>query len=110
VTNAQQAFIQETSPLAESSVAHAVTSSETNAASTNSSADLSESVAASPPKRKRGRPTNVPEGITPKKITYYLKNPALEKPLKRLSVETERDLSDLTTEALEDLLKKYGFL
>lgn len=60
-------------------------------------------------KRKRGRPTNVPEGIKPKKITYYLKNPTLEKQLKRLSVETERDLSDLTTEALEDLLKKYGF-
>ncbi|MFN3425987.1 MAG: tetratricopeptide repeat protein [Candidatus Thermochlorobacter sp.] len=68
-----------------------------------------ESTATPALKRKRGRPTNVPAGIKPKKITYYLKNPTLEKQLKRLSVETERDLSDLTTEALEDLLKKYGF-
>jgi hypothetical protein len=85
-------------------------SPETSAASTDGSASLPVSPSTPAPKRKRGRPTTVPEGITPKKITYYLKNPALEKQLKRLSVETERDLSDLTTEALEDLLKKYGFL
>jgi len=44
---------------------------------------------------------------TIKKATYYIKKPALIKELKLLSVERERDLSDLVTEAIEDLIKKY---
>lgn len=44
---------------------------------------------------------------TIKKATYYIKKPALIKELKLLSVEKERDLSDLVTEAIEDLIKKY---
>ena len=42
-----------------------------------------------------------------KKVTYYIKDPALVKKLKLLGVEKERDLSSLVTEAIEDLLKKY---
>ena len=42
-----------------------------------------------------------------KKATYYIKKPTLIKELKLLSVESERDLSDLVTEAIEDLIKKY---
>ena len=42
-----------------------------------------------------------------KKATYYIKKPNLIKELKLLSVEKERDLSDLVTEAIEDLIKKY---
>lgn len=44
---------------------------------------------------------------TIKKATYYIKKPALIKELKLLSVEKERDLSGLVTEAIEDLIKKY---
>ena len=44
---------------------------------------------------------------TIKKATYYIKKPALIKELKLLSVEKERDLSDLVTEAIGDLIKKY---
>jgi hypothetical protein len=42
-----------------------------------------------------------------KKVTYYIKNPALVKKLKLLGVEKERDLSSLVTEAIEDLIIKY---
>jgi len=42
-----------------------------------------------------------------KKVTYYIKNPALVKKLKLLAIEKERDLSSLVTEAIEDLIKKY---
>jgi len=42
-----------------------------------------------------------------KKVTYYIKNPALIKKLKHLGIEKERDLSSLVTEAIEDLIKKY---
>ena len=42
-----------------------------------------------------------------KKVTYYIKDPALIKKLKLLGVEKERDLSSLVTEAIEDLIKKY---
>jgi len=42
-----------------------------------------------------------------KKVTYYIKDPALVKKLKLLGVEKERDLSGLVTEAIEDLIKKY---
>ena len=42
-----------------------------------------------------------------KKVTYYIKDPALVKKLKLLGVEKERDLSSLVTEAIEDLIKKY---
>ena len=41
-----------------------------------------------------------------KKATYYIR-PELIKKLKLLSVETERDLSNLMNEAIELLLKKY---
>ncbi len=58
------------------------------------------------PKKKRGRKPHI--GDKPKKITYYLKNLVLEKKLKLLSVETGRDLSALTTEAIELLLQKYN--
>ena len=42
-----------------------------------------------------------------KRVTYYIKEPALIKKLKLLGVEKERDLSSLVTEAIEDLIKKY---
>lgn len=42
-----------------------------------------------------------------KKATYYIKEPSLIKELKLLSVEKERDLSDLVTEAIRDLIRKY---
>jgi len=41
------------------------------------------------------------------KATYYIKEPSLIKELKLLSVEKERDLSGLVTEAIRDLIKKY---
>ena len=41
------------------------------------------------------------------KATYYIKEPSLIKELKLLSVEKERDLSGLVTEAIKDLIKKY---
>jgi len=41
------------------------------------------------------------------KATYYIKEPSLIKELKLLSVEKERDLSDLVTEAIRDLISKY---
>ncbi|MBA7491699.1 hypothetical protein ES702_02247 [subsurface metagenome] len=44
---------------------------------------------------------------TIKKATYYIKEPSLIKELKLLSVEKERDLSDLVTEAIRDLIRKY---
>lgn len=47
------------------------------------------------------------EQHTIKKATYYIKKPNLIKELKLLSVERERDLSDLVTEAIGDLIKKY---
>ncbi|MBA7589333.1 hypothetical protein ES708_31415 [subsurface metagenome] len=42
-----------------------------------------------------------------KKVTYYIKDPALVKRLKHLAVEREKDLSSLVSEAIEDLIKKY---
>ncbi|MBA7507894.1 hypothetical protein ES705_10722 [subsurface metagenome] len=42
-----------------------------------------------------------------KKATYYIKEPSLIKELKLLSVDKERDLSDLVTEAIRDLIRKY---
>jgi len=45
--------------------------------------------------------------IKPAKVTYYIKEPSLIKELKLLSVEKERDLSDLVTEAIRDLIRKY---
>jgi len=58
---------------------------------------------------KTARPKTVKPVLqhTIKKVTYYIKKPALIKELKLLSVEKERDLSDLVTEAIEDLIKKY---
>ncbi len=43
----------------------------------------------------------------PKKVTYYIKRPELIKQLKLVGVNTERDLSDLVGEAIEDLVIKY---
>ena len=46
------------------------------------------------------------EKVKPVKATYYIA-PNLIKPLKFLSVELDRDLSGLVTEAIGDLLAKY---
>ena len=35
-------------------------------------------------------------------------DPKLKKALKHLSVDTEKSITDLTDEAIKDLLKKYG--
>ncbi len=44
----------------------------------------------------------------PIKATYYIKKPELIKRLKQLGLDQDRDLSNLVTEAIEDLLKKYA--
>ncbi len=46
--------------------------------------------------------------VKPKKVTYYIKNPDIIKKLKQIGLDTERNLSDLTSEAIEDLVKKYN--
>ncbi len=51
-----------------------------------------------------------PDGqqMKPKKVTYYIKDPDIIKRLKQIGLDTERDLSDLASEAIEDLVKKYN--
>jgi len=44
----------------------------------------------------------------PKKVTYYIKKLGLIKNLKQLGLDTDRDLSDLASEAIEDLINKYA--
>lgn len=56
-------------------------------------------------KQQTDKPTR--QNKVNKKVTYYIKDPALVKKLKLLGVEKERDLSSLVTEAIEDLIKKY---
>ncbi len=56
--------------------------------------------------RNNGIPTDLQ--VKPKKVTYYIKNPELIKKLKQIGLDTERDLSDLVTEAIEDLVKKHN--
>lgn len=46
--------------------------------------------------------------IKPKKVTYYIKKPELIKQLKQVGLNTDKDLSDLATEAIEDLVTKYA--
>ncbi len=50
----------------------------------------------------------VTQQIKSKKITYYIKKPELIKQLKQIGLDTDRDLSDLTSEAIEDLVHKYA--
>ncbi len=57
-------------------------------------------------KQKNSKPTE--QQIKPKKVTYYIKNPDIIKRLKQIGLDTERDLSDLASEAIEDLVKKYN--
>jgi|TARA_B100001079_G_scaffold92335_1_gene79182 hypothetical protein len=45
--------------------------------------------------------------VKPKKVTYYINNPELIKKLKQVGLDTDRDLSDLASEAIEDLVTKY---
>lgn len=47
------------------------------------------------------------EEKTKKKATYYLE-PSLIKSLKLIGIEKDRDLSNLVSEAIEDLIKKYS--
>ncbi len=49
----------------------------------------------------------VSQQVKPKKVTYYIKRPELIKQLKHIGLDNERDLSDLVTEAIEDLVIKY---
>jgi len=56
---------------------------------------------------KRQTDTPAKQNKINKKVTYYIKSPALIKKLKHLGIEKERDLSSLVTEAIEDLIKKY---
>ncbi len=44
----------------------------------------------------------------PKKVTYYIKRPELIRQLKQVGLDTDRDLSDLASEAIEDLVTKYA--
>ena len=64
-----------------------------------------------PVRQQTSKPVTQHNGKTVKqhtiKATYYIKEPTLIKELKLLSVEEERDLSDLVTEAIKDLIKKY---
>ncbi|MCP4977356.1 MAG: hypothetical protein GY931_14470 [Maribacter sp.] len=57
-------------------------------------------------KLKSSKPTE--KQVKPKKVTYYIKNPDIIKRLKQIGLDTERDLSDLASEAIEDLVKKYN--
>ena len=52
-------------------------------------------------------PDNNDSKLLLKKVTYYI-TPDHDKRLKLLSVELERDLSDLIREAIEGLQKKYA--
>jgi hypothetical protein len=45
--------------------------------------------------------------VKPKKVTYYINKPELIKQLKQVGLDTDRDLSDLASEAIEDLVTKY---
>lgn len=62
-------------------------------------------------KKTTSKPVRQHNGKTVKqhtvKATYYIKEPSLIKELKLLSVEKERDLSGLVTEAIRDLIRKY---
>ncbi len=49
----------------------------------------------------------VSQQIKPKKVTYYIKDPELIKKLKQVGLDNDRDLSDLASEAIEDLVTKY---
>ncbi len=46
--------------------------------------------------------------VKPKKVTYYINKPDLIKQLKQVGLDTDRDLSDLASEAIEDLVTKYA--
>ncbi len=50
---------------------------------------------------------NKPAVERPVKATYYIKKPELIKRLKQIGLDQDRDLSDLVTEAIEDMIKKY---
>ncbi len=56
-------------------------------------------------RQKDSLPAN--QQIKPKKVTYYIKKPELIKQLKQIGLDNERDLSDLVSEAIEDLVIKY---
>ncbi len=43
----------------------------------------------------------------PRKATYYVKNPELITNLKVLAVKQNKFVSDLLSEAISDILKKY---
>jgi hypothetical protein len=57
-------------------------------------------------KRTNGKP--VGQQVKPKKVTYYINKPELIKKLKQVGLDTDRDLSDLASEAIEDLVTKYA--
>lgn len=56
---------------------------------------------------KRVNSNTTSQQIKPKKATYYINKPELIKKLKQVGLDTERDLSDLVSEAIEDLVNKY---
>ena len=57
---------------------------------------------------KRTNGKTVSPQIKPKKVTYYINKPELIKKLKQVGLDTDRDLSDLASEAIEDLVTKYA--
>jgi hypothetical protein len=57
-------------------------------------------------KRTNGKPAD--QQVKPKKVTYYINKPELIKQLKQVGLNTDRDLSDLVSEAIEDLVTKYA--
>ncbi len=62
----------------------------------------------SKPERQKNIKTGSQEaGKPPKKATYYIR-PELIKGLKYLGADTERDLSDLVNEAIEDFPNKHA--
>ncbi len=46
--------------------------------------------------------------VKQKKMTFYIRNPANIKKLKQIGLDTERGISDLANEAIEDLVKKHN--
>jgi len=60
-----------------------------------------------PKSQKNSKTENQEAGKSPKKATYYVR-PDLIKGLKYLGADTERDLSSLVNEAIEDFLDKHA--
>ncbi len=56
-------------------------------------------------KQTSGMP--VSQQIKPKKVTYYISPPEIIKKFKQVGLDQDRGLSDLASEALDDLVTKY---